>query len=97
MDVLINGIVVFVLVPIYNWIKKGLGLKDKSAAWVFTLFTLLIAFPLALFTGKLTGYTFDVTDPFGFLESVAKAFLVILGVAETFYALTKERTGTGKK
>jgi len=93
MDVLINGIVGFVLVPIYNWIKKGLGLKDKSAAWVFALFTLLIAFPLTLLTGKLTGCTFYIADPFGFLKSVAEAFLIILGTAETFYALTKERTG----
>jgi|Deesub1362A_J573_1020465.scaffolds.fasta_scaffold00385_54 hypothetical protein len=91
MDVLINGIVGLVLVPIYNWIKGGLGLKDKAAAWVFTLFTLLIAFPMALLTGKLAGYTFDLADPFGFMKAVVQAFLVILGSAETFYMLTKER------
>ena len=92
MDVLLHGIVGLVLVPVYNWIKRGLGLADTAAAWVLLGLCLLISFPLALLTGGISG-PFDVADPVGFLRAVVQAFLVVLGSAEGLYMLVKERKG----
>lgn len=91
MEILIQGLVGVVLVPVYNFIKGKLNLNDASAAWVMMLLTLMLAFPLALFTGQFAGIVFDIANPLVFLAAVGKAFLVLLGAAEGLYMLTKKR------
>lgn len=91
METLVQWIVGLILVPLYNWIKRGLGLADKAAAWVLLGFCLLIAFPLALLSGALSGVALDPANPGAFLEAVVRAFLVVLGTAEGLYMLVKKR------
>jgi len=91
MEVLIQSLVGLVLVPLYNLLKKLLGLKDTAAAWVMLILTLMLAFPLALLTGAFVGIEFNVAEPLLFLGSVGRAFLVLLGVAEGLYMINKKR------
>jgi len=91
MEILFNGLVGLVIVPLYNAIKKGLKLQGGAAAWVLLLLTLLVAVPMAILTGQLAGISFDLASPFEFLKAVSQAFLVILGAAEGLYMLTKKR------
>lgn len=91
MEVLLNMLVGVVIVPVYTAIKKGLHLQGQSAAWVLVFLTLIIAAPMAIFTGQLAGIGFDLANPFEFLKAVSQAFLVILGSAEGLYMLIKKR------
>lgn len=91
MEVLIQGLVGVVLVPVYNFIKNKLNLSGGAAAWVMAILTLMLAFPLALFTGQFAGIEFDVANPLVFLAAAGRAFLVLLGAAEGLYMLTKKR------
>jgi len=91
MDVLIHGLVGLVIVPVYNWIKTALKLKDKAAAWVLLGLCLLIAFPLAWLTNGFSGLVFDPSQPVQFLRAIGQAFLIVLGSAEGLYMLVKKR------
>lgn len=91
MEVLIQSIAGFVLVPLYNWIKGKLGLADTAAAWVLMFITLGLAFPIALASGELAGTALDLSNPPAFLAAIAKAFLVLLGSAEGLFMLVKQR------
>lgn len=91
MEILIQSLVGLVLVPLYNLIKKLLGLKDAAAAWVMLFLTLLLAFPLALVTGRFVELEFIIAEPLTFLRSVGQAFLIMLGTAEGLYMVLKRR------
>lgn len=91
MEILLQSLVGLILVPLYNMIKGKLGVSGAAAAWVLIGLTLLIAVPMAIFTGQLEGVVFDFAEPFVFLRAVTQGFLIILGVAEGLYALTKKR------
>ena len=89
MEVLINAVVGFLVVPIYNVLKRKWQLKGKPAAW--TLFSLVapLAVLLVLGQGALGVLSFDAANPVAFLENIGKAYGIIVGAASGLYAVVK--------
>jgi len=93
MDIVLTIAVGGILVPLYNRIKRGLGLSDQSAVWFLMALSLLIGLPIVIATGELGWSQWNWTNPPELLRHLGEAFLVLLGTAETLYALTKKRIG----
>jgi len=91
MDILLQSLVGIIIVPVYNVVKRSLGLSGTSAAWVLMLIVLLVAVPMAILMGLLTDIAFNLAQPLPFLRAVAQSFLIILGAAEGLYMLSKQR------
>ncbi len=97
MDIVVNFIVGLLIVPLYNWIKGKLGLEGKPALWVIMGLLFLLAVPVTLLTGGLSGIIFDAANPVGFLRGCGQAFLVMLGTAEGYYLLFFKKDANKKK
>jgi hypothetical protein len=91
METLINALIGFVVVPLYNIIKAKLKISGKAAAWLLYGLLFLLAIPLTLAQGGLTGIKFDPGNPVAFMEAVGRAYLIIVGAASGLYAVTKKR------
>lgn len=92
MEVLINGVVGFVVVPIYNLLKKKWKLEGKAAAWVLFSLVAPLAMLLVLGQGALGVVEFDIANPITFLENIGKAYGIIIGAASGLYAVVKKPT-----
>ncbi len=87
METLFQFIIGTLFVPLFNKVKVKWGIADTTAAWIVAILLLLLAVPVSIAGNAFAGLTFDLSQPFVFLDAIGKAFLVLLGTSQGWYML----------
>jgi hypothetical protein len=83
MDIFVNIVVGWVLVPLIQVVKKNTGLKDRPMFWTALVISVIGGIITGFATGQLTTSMFS--SPEVFLAEAAKAASVVFASAQVLY------------
>jgi hypothetical protein len=88
MDIFVNVVVGWILVPIIQVVKKYTGLKDRPMFWTALVISVIGGIVTGFATGQLSTSMFS--SPEAFLAEAAKASGVVFASAQVLYQNIKK-------